>query len=443
MFCYVFNTGPHVLPLTRARLLPVIPLAPRLRAFLRGGAGVAVAMAVMNLAAYGYTILAARLLGPDRYGGFAAVMNLLLVVSVVSLGLQATAARRIASDEAHVAQIERGVLGVTWRAAVAIGGVLLLLTPVVDRLLRLDDLPAAAMLAATAVPFTIMGGQAGVLQGERRWLALGAVYVAAGVPRLLIGTALLAWRPSEFLALLAVALGQWVPVAVGWWALRHDRTPGRVSAEHRGRRILVEAVSHSQALFAYFALSNVDIVVARNALAVTDSGLYAGGLILTKAMMLLPQFVVVVAFPALSSPGQRIVALVRGLAGITALGVVGVLAALLLPRVALAFVGGREYAAIADQLWLFALLGTVLALLQLLVYSVLARRGRRSTLLIWAALAAVVVVGLGASTTTGLVVRVILVDTTLLVALLALSIHLLRRESDARRNEAPSSGGPG
>jgi O-antigen/teichoic acid export membrane protein len=422
----------------------VISPAPRLRAFLRGGAGVAVAMAVMNVAAYAYTILAARLLGPDRYGGFAAVMNLLLVVSVVSLGLQATAARRIASDEAHVAQIERGVLGVTWRAAIAIGGVLLLLTPVVDRLLRLDDLPAAAMLAATAVPLTVMGGQAGVLQGERRWLALGAVYVAAGVPRLIVGTALLAWRPSEFLALLAVALGQCVPVAVGWWALRHDRTPGRVSIEHRGRRILVEAVSHSQALFAYFALSNVDIVVARNALPVTDSGLYAGGLILTKAMMLLPQFVVVVAFPALSSPGQRITALVRGLAGITALGVVGVLAALVLPRVALVFVGGREYAAIADQLWLFALLGTVLALLQLLVYSVLARRGRRSTLLLWAALAAVVVVGLGASTTTELVVRVILVDSTLLVALLALSVHLLRREPDARPDEVPSgSGEPG
>ena len=49
------------------------------------------------------------------------------------------------------------------------------------------------------------------------------------------------------------------------------------------------------------------------------------------------------------------------------------------------FVGGDEYAEIESQLWLFAVLGTVLAMLQLLVYSVLARQGQRSVYLVWAA----------------------------------------------------------
>ena len=47
-----------------------------------------------------------------------------------------------------------------------------------------------------------------------------------------------------------------------------------------------------------------------------------------------------------------------------------------------------------SRLWLFAVLGTVLAMLQLLVYSVLARQGQRSVYLVWGAVVAVVGVGL-------------------------------------------------
>ena len=65
--------------------------------------------------------------------------------------------------------------------------------------------------------------------------------------------------------------------------------------------ILRETFHNSQVLLAFFALSNADIVIARNVLDEHDAGLYAGGLILTKAMLFLPQFVVVVAFPSMST----------------------------------------------------------------------------------------------------------------------------------------------
>ncbi len=41
------------------------------------GSVIAVAIGVMNIATYGFTIVAARALGPQQYGAFAAVMNLL------------------------------------------------------------------------------------------------------------------------------------------------------------------------------------------------------------------------------------------------------------------------------------------------------------------------------------------------------------------------------
>jgi len=398
---------------------------------VRGGVRIAVSMGVMNVATYAFTILAARLLGPAQYGGVAAVMNLLLVVSVVALALQATAARRIAAERDHVGQIERGVLRVTWHAALALGALLLLLSPVVERLLRLEHLTTALLVALTAVPLTVMGGQAGVLQGERRWGPLGAVYVASGLPRLALGAGLLLWRPTELVAVLAVAIGSLAPVVVGWWALRHEREQGAEADHHRGRAILGESLVNSQALLAFFALANLDVVVARHVLGAHDSGLYAGGLILTKAALFLPQFVVVVAFPSLASAHERVQALVRSLAAVLGLGAVGTLGCWVLPGVGLQFVGGDAYAQLAGRLWMFALLGTVLAALHLLVYAVLARQGRRTSLLLWLGLAAMVGAGATADTLTGLVVRVLVVDGVLLVALVALSAWLVGRDRAA------------
>ena len=69
--------------------------------------------------------------------------------------------------------------------------------------------------------------------------------------------------------------------------------------------LLAETVRNSHALLAFFALSNADVVIARSVLPDEASGLYAGGLILTKAVLFLPQFVVIVAFPALSTAAAR------------------------------------------------------------------------------------------------------------------------------------------
>src|SRR3546814_17325054 len=86
---------------------------------------------------------------------------------------------------------------VTHRAALVVGVLLLVLAPVINHVLRLDNLLVAALIAVAAVPMTVMGGQIGVLQGERRWLTLSLVYIANGMPRLVLGGALLAWRSAE------------------------------------------------------------------------------------------------------------------------------------------------------------------------------------------------------------------------------------------------------
>jgi O-antigen/teichoic acid export membrane protein len=384
---------------------------------------IAVAMGVMNVATYGFTIVAARLLGPRDYGAFAALMGVLLVVMVASLALQATAARRIAATPDHVHQIESAILRVGLHASLGIGLLCLLMAPVVNRVVRLDDLPTAALIAFAAAPLTLMGAQAGILQGERRWVPLAMIYVAVGVPRLLIGTALVLWRPTEFAALSGVVVAAYVPVLVGWLALRRPREPGEHSPDHSARALWHETFHNSNTLLAFFALSNVDVLVARNVLDSHQAGLYAGGLIMVKAVLFLPQFVVVLAFPSMSDASAARATLFKSLLVVVVLGAVTSLGALVLSGLAVIFVGGDEYSSIQDELWVFACLGTVLSMVQLLIYSVLARQARRAVLLVYAALVAVVAVGQLAGSVNELMLLVLAVDLALLASLVVVALR--------------------
>jgi O-antigen/teichoic acid export membrane protein len=389
----------------------------RLSALIRSSGFLAVCIMVTNVATYGFQIIAARILGPGQYGGVASMMSLLLVVGVVQLGMQATASRRVTETPGQERVIEQTVLRATYRAAIVVGIVMLAASPLVWRMLRLDSIYPALLVAVCAVPLTIMGGQAGVLQGERRWLALAMVYLALGVPRVIVTTAAMWIRPTEGAAMAGVALAQFAPAIVGWWLLRRradtDARPGPV------KPVVIEMLHGSFALLGFFALSNVDILIARNVLSDHDSGLYAGGLILTKAVLFLPQFVVIIAFPSMSAEASRRSALIKSLALVGGLGACAIAGSWLLSWLALIFIGGPDYAEIEELLWVFAILGMVLSVLQLLVYSVLARRSRLSAYLLWMAVAAALALGAMQTTVEGLVWAVLSVDAVLAAVLLA------------------------
>jgi O-antigen/teichoic acid export membrane protein len=401
------------------------------RKTLRGGAVIAVAMGVMNVTTYAFTILAARLLGPAEYGALAAVMGLLLVVNVLSLGLQATGARRVSAAPGDLKGIEGEVMATSYASALALGALVLLATPIIAETLNLHSWAAPALIAVTAVPLTVMGGQAGILQGEQRWAPLAAIYLCVGVGRLVFGALTLLIEPNTVGAMIGVSVGAFLPAVLGWYALRHpDRHPdgrpdgwGAPGPRDGARRwaaggVLHEVLHNSHALLAFFALSNVDVVVARSTLSEHQAGLYAGGLILTKAVLFLPQFVVVIAFPAMSrtESGRRMHLLGLGL--VLAIGACTVLLTALLSRLAVVFIGGGEYAALQGRLWAFAVLGTLLAMIQLLVYNVVARQHRRAVFVVWTALVVVLCSAPFLGSLSGLLRLVLGVDSALFVVLL-------------------------
>ncbi|MEV0802678.1 polysaccharide biosynthesis protein [Kribbella sp. NPDC050281] len=410
------------------------PMAPRL-AFLRGATVVAVGMAIMNVAAYGFTILGSRRLTPEEFGAITALLGLLLIGNVASLGLQATGARMIATHtDDSTASLADALVKAGRRGALGLTAVLLVATPLFMWLLHIDSVLPVLLLAPTLGCLTLMGSELGVLQGSKRWTELAAVYTAVGVGRLVLGGGALLIHPSLDSAMIGLTLGAAVPTLLGAFLLRGS---SGATSEHI-KEVLRGTVHGTHTLLAFFVMANADVLLARALLDGTDSGYYAAGVIVAKACLFLPQFVIVVVFPILaSSPGDT-VRLRRAIQAVAALGFCTVLGTLLLPDLVVAIIGGEEkYAPLGPYTWLFAISGSAYAVLQLVVYAAIAQQEKRAALLIWVGLvvlvlAAGIVLGTGIATgLNGVLVLVAMTSTCALLLSAGLAAGLRRQASDA------------
>ena len=383
------------------------------QATVAGGTLVAAGMMTMNVTVYAFNVLAARLLVPREFGALTALFGIILVGTVVQLGLQAVTARRLAVAPESRGEIIADTVRVTALAAMAVGVAVAATTVIMTPALRLDSFWPVILCGATLVPMTVMGAQAGIAQGTSRWGFLTAIYIGNGLGRMVGGTVALLISPTPTSAMIGIAIGAWTPVLAGVYLLRGHLT--RSNRARSRRSMLREALLSTGTLLAFFVLSNMDALIARNLLDGHESGLYASGLILAKAAFFFPQFVSVVLYPDLARATThharlRAVSLVALLGGLTVAGTV------ILPQLALILVGGGEYAAIRDRLWLFAAAGSLLAIVYVLVFDALARHAHGVLVMIWCAVAAVLVSAYGFGVgITGLVVTIIAVSGTLAV----------------------------
>jgi O-antigen/teichoic acid export membrane protein len=378
------------------------PQAPR-SAFLRSATVVAVAMAIMNVAAYGFTLIGSRRLMPEQFGAITALLGLLLIGNVASLGLQAAGARQLATHTGDgAAALADAMLRAGRRTALGLTVVCLVLTPLFMWLLHIDSVVAILLLAPTLGSLTLMGSQLGVLQGSHRWTELAAIYFSTGIGRLVLGGGALLLHPSLDWAMAGLALGAVVPALLGQFFLRGSSG----STSQQVKDVLRESVHGTHTLLAFFALANADVLFARALLDEKDSGYYAAGLIIAKACLFLPQFVIVLVFPSLAnSPGDT-VRLRRAILAVAGLGVCAVVGTLILPGIVVEVIGGKDkYAPLGPYTWLFAVAGSAYAVLQLVVYAAIAQQEKRAALGIWAGLVVLAVAAsivLGAHLATGL-----------------------------------------
>jgi O-antigen/teichoic acid export membrane protein len=345
------------------------------RSLVRSTAVVGAALMAGNLASYLLAIIGSHRLGPSDYGLFGAMLAILLIGGIPALALQAVVARRTAAEQLPLPRaIRDGVL--TGLVSVAVG---LVAWPGLTPFLHVGHHGLALVFAvAGLLPLTVLGAVQGHLQGTERFNRLAAVVVVIGVGRLLGGVIplLLGAEATGIMAGVAIATAISAVVALRVVATSgsvHVRSVGPTSKAVSARPELVTATLSMGALL---LLSSLDLLLARHVLPASETGRYAAGNVVTKAAFWLPQAVPLTALPRLSRIDHRAKAL-RDAAMFTA-----VIAAASITVTALAGVFllkltfGAGYGSIGGVAWLFALQGSALAGVQLLVFHDIAARRR-------------------------------------------------------------------
>ncbi len=333
-----------------------------------------------QLASYLLNVLAARLLVPAAFGELGSLLAVLVVGAVPAMGVQTVTALRVARRDSAGELVALGLVTAAGVTAVGLAAV-----PVLVVFLHLGSAVPAILLALALAGITFVGLCYGLLQGQHRFTAMAALLTADAVARIGGTLAGLAITRTATGALAGTVIGATV-VAVGGWFLC-----GRPRPRRHGKAHVSDVLHAVSAMLALVLLVNLDLVLARHHLPAHEAGEYAVGAIVAKIAYWLPQAVAILVLPRLANERGRRRVVPVALAVCGAMDLVVVAGAVLLGPTVVAVVGGAEYADSPIPVWPFALVGSMLSLVQILLFSRIASNDRWSTLLIWGAVAVEIV----------------------------------------------------
>jgi O-antigen/teichoic acid export membrane protein len=341
---------------------------------------ISLALLGTNALAYVFTVLAARALTPHLYGELAALLGLALVGAVPATGLQTTAALALGGAPGNPGSVVRRLHTTALFAAVCVGVVGVAAIAPVVALLHLPDAAPVGWVVVLLLGHTVVGCYEGVLQGSGRYRRLAMVTTTFGVAKLAGGTAGLLLGGSPTAALAGMGIGAALGAGAGWLGCGR---PGLEFGTGPSARATLRA---SGGLLGFVLLLNLDVLLARHHLPASVAGEYAVASVFAKVAFWLPQGVGVVLLPRLTDARSRDRVVRTAVLVVATVGGGLTLVTAVLGAHALRLVGGSAYGAgLGRWVWLFALLGTLLAAAQLLLYSGIAAADRRAVVAVWSA----------------------------------------------------------
>jgi glycosyltransferase involved in cell wall biosynthesis/O-antigen/teichoic acid export membrane protein len=277
--------------------------------FLRETGMLVLALGLLNGSNYLFHVVVSRQLGPSDYGALAALLAILLVLSVPLGVLQTLIAQRAAALRAQgneedvtelAASTTRGVLPLVLAAGVA---TLLLAAPLLALFLDVS-FASASLLAPVVVLGTLCAIPLGVLQGTMRFGAFAVVVLSGVVVRLVSGIGFVEAGLGVPGAMLAGSLAAAVSLVVGFSlvGLRGGvltKVRGSLEGLRGGFRVALFA------LVAFWLLAQVDIVLARHFLDPEEAGFYSSAGLLARALPFMAAAVAFVAFPRFVTARER------------------------------------------------------------------------------------------------------------------------------------------
>ena len=346
--------------------------------------GLAAAAMAANLVAVAFTVIFTRVLGADRYGSLAALVNLTVILLVPGSALQVAAAREgtlglLGHGGALSATLARWTRQLLV-ALVAIAFASALAREPLAALLNVHQTWAAAAVPLTGAFWLLLSIERGLLQAARAYRAVGLSVVLEALGRLVVGLALVGAFGVTGAYLGTLASIAFAAMALAILLRRRLGPPAPGTACHPLGALVRAAAVPIAVLTLVAALQNVDVIVARHTLSERTAGVYAAATVAAKALVWIAVGLGMWVLPeatrqAAAGRDPRPV-LARALAVIGAIAAVALSAYAVVPGLVLDVAFGKEYRSADSVLLELGAAYALLAVTYLVAQYLLALRRR-------------------------------------------------------------------
>ncbi len=304
-------------------------------------------------------VLVGKLLGPEEYGVYAALLAFSLILSAPMGVIQTLVANYSARYTATSGDMGKlgALLNSTWRLLLpwAIGGALIiaLISSLIAGFLQITSTFPVILLGLTLLPIVLFPVVLGALQGLQRFGKYGWGQITAATLRLLFGVGfiLLGWGVSG--ALLGSVLAGLGAFLLGWWWLRDIRSGSPAPEIERTKKqdVGLEVSRFSAivvlSMLAFMVLMNIDTIAVKSRFLPLEAGLYSAVATIGRVVLYVSTAVVTLMFPrvagehAQGNPTSRLA--LRALLVTVGLSCIGLLIFALSPELVMRLLFGQQF----------------------------------------------------------------------------------------------------
>lgn len=292
--------------------------------------------------AFAFTLLAARALGPSRFGALSALLQCVNFVALPIGALSAAVAKVLSNREAAQSgagrRLARGVIGPALLAGAGAAGLVTALALGLRRQLGVDP-PSVFILGSVAGVSVIVAIARGVAWGLRHYMNMSLSIVGEAAVRTVAGLLVARALPEVYAFLGCSTIGGLAAAAICASALPKDSPsePAPILVVLKSTGLLAIANGLMQ------ILSLMDVVVARVTLPAAEAGSFAAAATLTKAGLLVQAAVGTIVFRDALNSEQPYRSMLRGVGLTGCLVGLGIIPSLLFPHWVMRFIFDSKY----------------------------------------------------------------------------------------------------
>jgi O-antigen/teichoic acid export membrane protein len=235
---------------------------------------------------YAFQVVLARQLSIADFGSLNSLLALLGIVAFPSKIFQTVIAKISAEKSPTVTTMAREISGIVCFAAILFA----IISPFVFRFLKLDSFPVWSMMTVLVFLTLSLGIPWGYLQGRQEFLQFGLQQVLLHVTKLIFGVLFIFWLRDFTSVLFAINLSVLCSLL---WAYRNHFAFPLIPT----RQLLRTLPGPSFILFLFYALSFLDLLLAKHFLAPEEAGIYAAVAIFGKGLLSLSDSVLISFLP--------------------------------------------------------------------------------------------------------------------------------------------------